>query len=159
MKTNLTEDSDKSQRYEKKNHISVVPPTERAICVRIRQFIVFNDIRESHFAKAIEMSQGSVNNVTSEQNAPSLRMITSMARMYRVSMEWLIRGEGEMFTDATYLAEEPQSPYRTAQQPAMKDREIIEMQQDMIAMLKEQLANEKTKSAHYKQRLSEKAPD
>ena len=158
METNLPEDSDKSQRPDKKNQISTVPPAERIICGRIREFLSLNDIRESHFAKAIDMSQGSVNNVTGELNAPSLRMITSMARVYQVSMEWLIRGDGEMFTEAAYLAQEPGAPYLT-RQPAMKDREIIQMQQDMIVLLKKQIAAEETKVAHYKQKLSEKTPD
>jgi len=56
METNLPEDSDKSQKPEKKMQVSAVPPSERIICNRIREFLSLNDIRESHFAKAIDMS-------------------------------------------------------------------------------------------------------
>jgi transcriptional regulator with XRE-family HTH domain len=53
---------------------------------------------ENEFAKALSMSQSTLNGYTKETRKPSLALAESILNAFEdVSAEWLLRGEGEMY--------------------------------------------------------------
>ena len=53
---------------------------------------------ENEFAKALSMSQSTLNGYTKESRKPSLALAESVLNAFEdISAEWLLRGEGEMY--------------------------------------------------------------
>lgn len=65
---------------------------------RIKSLMQEFSMSENEFAKALSMSQSTLNGYTKESRKPSLALAESVLNAFEdVSAEWLLRGEGEMY--------------------------------------------------------------
>ena len=69
------------------------------IAERVDQLIDTLGIRKVEFARAINVDQSFISQVTSGKRNPSDRTISDICREFAVNEEWLRTGEGEMFAD------------------------------------------------------------
>ena len=65
---------------------------------RIKSLMQEFSMSENEFAKALSMSQSTLNGYTKESRKPSLALAESILNAFEdVSAEWLLRGEGAMY--------------------------------------------------------------
>ena len=65
---------------------------------RIKSLMQEFSMSENEFAKALSMSQSTLNGYTKESRKPSLALAESILNAFEdVSAEWLLRGEGTMY--------------------------------------------------------------
>lgn len=65
---------------------------------RIKSLMQEFSMSENEFAKALSMSQSTLNGYTKESRKPSLALAESVLNAFEdVSAEWLLRGEGAMY--------------------------------------------------------------
>ena len=65
---------------------------------RIKSLMQEFSMSENEFAKALSMSQSTLNGYTKESRKPSLALAESVLNAFEdISAEWLLRGEGEMY--------------------------------------------------------------
>lgn len=65
---------------------------------RIKSLMQEFSMSENEFAKALSMSQSTLNGYTKESRKPSLALAESILNAFEdISAEWLLRGEGEMY--------------------------------------------------------------
>lgn len=65
---------------------------------RIKSLMKEFSMNENEFAKALSMSQSTLNGYTKESRKPSLALAESVLNAFEdVSAEWLLRGEGAMY--------------------------------------------------------------
>jgi transcriptional regulator with XRE-family HTH domain len=65
---------------------------------RIKSLMQEFSMSENEFAKALSMSQSTLNGYTKESRKPSLALAESVLNAFEnVSAEWLLRGEGKMY--------------------------------------------------------------
>ena len=65
---------------------------------RVKSLMNEFSMSENEFAKALSMSQSTLNGYTKESRKPSLALAESVLNAFEnVSAEWLLRGEGNMY--------------------------------------------------------------
>lgn len=65
---------------------------------RIKSLMQEFSMSENEFAKALSMSQSTLNGYTKESRKPSLALAESVLNAFEdISAEWLLRGEGAMY--------------------------------------------------------------
>lgn len=73
---------------------------------RISQLIEYSKLSASEFADAIEVQRSSISHITSGRNKPSLDFLIKVKDyLPELTWEWLIKGEGEMFSSEKSDAE------------------------------------------------------
>ncbi|WP_061222156.1 helix-turn-helix domain-containing protein [Leptospira weilii] len=64
---------------------------------RIRVLLKALGVTQKEFADNVGISQGFVSEIINGKNVPSHETLARIAFKYRVNLNWLINGEGEMF--------------------------------------------------------------
>lgn len=67
---------------------------------RIKQIMSLEELSASQFADEIDIQRSSLSHVLSGRNKPSLDFIMKIKKSFnRISLDWLIFGDGQMFID------------------------------------------------------------
>lgn len=60
---------------------------------RIKDLRKSVDLNQKEFAKKISISQGSLSDIEKGRNKPSIETLLAISNIFRVSLDWLIKGE------------------------------------------------------------------
>ena len=69
-----------------------------SILNRIREVIIKSGISDNAFAKSIDVPQATFSNMFQRKSEPKPSWLRLISEKYKVSANWLLTGEGEMFT-------------------------------------------------------------
>ena len=69
-----------------------------SILNRIREVIIKSGISDNAFAKSIDVPQATFSNMFQRKSEPKPSWLRLISEKYNVSANWLLTGEGEMFT-------------------------------------------------------------
>lgn len=99
-----------------------------SILNRIREVIVKSGMSDNAFAKSIEVPQATFSNMFQRKSEPKPSWLRLISEKYKVSANWLLTGEGEMF--ATSENTEVATKEQIANIPIIKNK--IEKSQEII---------------------------
>ena len=103
-----------------------------SILNRIREVIIKSGISDNAFAKSIDVPQATFSNMFQRKSEPKPSWLRLISEKYNVSANWLLTGEGEMFTT-------PDTEVATKEQitniPIIKNK--IEKSQEIVLNNKE----------------------
>lgn len=103
-----------------------------SILNRIREVIIKSGISDNAFAKSIDVPQATFSNMFQRKSEPKPSWLRLISEKYKVSANWLLTGEGEMFTT-------PDTEVSTKEQitniPIIKNK--IEKSQEIVLNNKE----------------------
>lgn len=68
------------------------------ILIRIRELITHLGITDTSFAQTIDIGQTTLSNMFQRESDPKSEVLQKIVSTYHVNSEWLLMGEGEMFT-------------------------------------------------------------
>lgn len=104
-----------------------------SILNRIREVIIKSGISDNAFAKSIDVPQATFSNMFQRKSEPKPSWLRLISEKYKVSANWLLTGEGEMFTtpENTEVATKEQ----IANIPIIKNK--IEKSQEIVLNNKE----------------------
>ena len=124
-----------------------------SILNRIREVIIKSGISDNAFAKSIDVPQATFSNMFQRKSEPKPSWLRLISEKYKVSANWLLTGEGEMFTtpENTEVATKEQitnipiikSKIEKSQEIVLNNKEIIDGHISLSAMFpvpKENLA-------------------
>ena len=124
-----------------------------SILNRIREVIIKSGISDNAFAKSIDVPQATFSNMFQRKSEPKPSWLRLISEKYNVSANWLLTGEGEMFTtpENTEVATKEQitnipiikSKIEKSQEIVLNNKEIIDGHISLSAMFpvpKENLA-------------------
>lgn len=82
---------------------------------RVFELINNLDLSQTKFAENIGVNRQTINNIVSERNDVSGKVIQAIAQRYKnLNLRWLIKGEGEMFiSDSASAVQEDEAEYQT----------------------------------------------
>lgn len=66
---------------------------------RIRDVIISTGLSDSEFAKQIEIPQSTFANMFIRQSDPKAEILEKIVKVFKVNANWLLTGEGTMFTE------------------------------------------------------------
>lgn len=68
---------------------------------RLKQLLEALKIKQNQFAQSVDVSPSHVSDIlTGRRNGFSIEVVVKIAELYNVNLNWLLTGEGEMFTSA-----------------------------------------------------------
>lgn len=124
-----------------------------SILNRIREVIIKSGISDNAFAKSIDVPQATFSNMFQRKSEPKPSWLRLISEKYKVSANWLLTGEGEMFTtpENTEVATKEQitnipiikSKIEKSQEIVLSNQQIIDGHISLSAMFpvpKENLA-------------------
>ena len=124
-----------------------------SILNRIREVIIKSGISDNAFAKSIDVPQATFSNMFQRKSEPKPSWLRLISEKYNVSANWLLTGEGEMFTtpENTEVATKEQitnipiikNKIEKSQEIVLNNKEIIDGHISLSAMFpvpKENLA-------------------
>lgn len=124
-----------------------------SILNRIREVIIKSGISDNAFAKSIDVPQATFSNMFQRKSEPKPSWLRLISEKYKVSANWLLTGEGEMFTtpENTEVATKEQitnipiikNKIEKSQEIVLNNKEIIDGHISLSAMFpvpKENLA-------------------
>lgn len=99
-----------------------------SILNRIREVIIKSGISDNAFAKSIDVPQATFSNMFQRKSEPKPSWLRLISEKYKVSANWLLTGEGEMF--ATSENTEVSTKEQITNIPIIKNK--IEKSQEII---------------------------
>lgn len=116
-----------------------------SILNRIREVIIKSGISDNAFAKSIDVPQATFSNMFQRKSEPKPSWLRLISEKYKVSANWLLTGEGEMFTtpENTEVSKEQITNIPIIKNKIEKSQEIIDGHISLSAMFpvpKENLA-------------------
>lgn len=123
-----------------------------SILNRIREVIIKSGISDNAFAKSIDVPQATFSNMFQRKSEPKPSWLRLISEKYKVSANWLLTGEGEMFTtpENTEVSKEQitnipiiKNKIEKSQEIVLNNKEIIDGHISLSAMFpvpKENLA-------------------
>lgn len=123
-----------------------------SILNRIREVIIKSGISDNAFAKSIDVPQATFSNMFQRKSEPKPSWLRLISEKYKVSANWLLTGEGEMFTTSenTEVSKEQitnipiiKNKIEKSQEIVLNNKEIIDGHISLSAMFpvpKENLA-------------------
>ena len=122
-----------------------------SILNRIREVIIKSGISDNAFAKSIDVPQATFSNMFQRKSEPKPSWLRLISEKYKVSANWLLTGEGKMFTTSdTEVAKEQitnipiiKNKIEKSQEIVLNNKEIIDGHISLSAMFpvpKENLA-------------------
>lgn len=99
-----------------------------SILNRIREVIIKSGISDNAFAKSIDVPQATFSNMFQRKSEPKPSWLRLISEKYKVSANWLLTGEGEMF--ATSENTEVATKEQIANIPIIKNK--IEKSQEIV---------------------------
>lgn len=123
-----------------------------SILNRIREVIIKSGISDNAFAKSIDVPQATFSNMFQRKSEPKPSWLRLISEKYNVSANWLLTGEGEMFTtpENTEVSKEQitnipiiKNKIEKSQEIVLNNKEIIDGHISLSAMFpvpKENLA-------------------
>lgn len=73
--------------------------TIHPIGARLRSAVHELHLSQSAFSRSIGISPGFVSDVLRGTKLPGIKMLTAMVEVHRISIDWLLSGQGSMFRD------------------------------------------------------------
>ena len=104
-----------------------------SILNRIREVIIKSGISDNAFAKSIDVPQATFSNMFQRKSEPKPSWLRLISEKYKVSANWLLTGEGEMFTTSENT--EVATKEQIANIPIIKNK--IEKSQEIVLNNKE----------------------
>ena len=115
-----------------------------SILNRIREVIIKSGISDNAFAKSIDVPQATFSNMFQRKSEPKPSWLRLISEKYNVSANWLLTGEGEMFTtpENTEVATKEQitnipiikNKIEKSQEIVLNNKEIIDGHISLSAM-------------------------
>ena len=115
-----------------------------SILNRIREVIIKSGISDNAFAKSIDVPQATFSNMFQRKSEPKPSWLRLISEKYKVSANWLLTGEGEMFatSENTEVATKEQitnipiikNKIEKSQEIVLNNQEIIEGHISLSAM-------------------------
>lgn len=98
-----------------------------SILNRIREVIIKSGISDNAFAKSIDVPQATFSNMFQRKSEPKPSWLRLISEKYKVSANWLLTGEGEMFTtpENTEVSKEQITNIPIIKNKIEKSQEII----------------------------------
>ena len=105
-----------------------------SILNRIREVIIKSGISDNAFAKSIDVPQATFSNMFQRKSEPKPSWLRLISEKYKVSANWLLTGEGEMFTtpENTEVSKEQITNIPIIKNKIEKSQEIILSNQQII---------------------------
>lgn len=105
-----------------------------SILNRIREVIIKSGISDNAFAKSIDVPQATFSNMFQRKSEPKPSWLRLISEKYKVSANWLLTGEGEMFTTSanTEVSKEQITNIPIIKNKIEKSQEIILSNQQII---------------------------
>ena len=105
-----------------------------SILNRIREVIIKSGISDNAFAKSIDVPQATFSNMFQRKSEPKPSWLRLISEKYKVSANWLLTGEGEMFTtsDTEVSTKEQITNIPIIKNKIEKSQEIILSNQQII---------------------------
>ena len=105
-----------------------------SILNRIREVIIKSGISDNAFAKSIDVPQATFSNMFQRKSEPKPSWLRLISEKYNVSANWLLTGEGEMFTtsDTEVATKEQITNIPIIKNKIEKSQEIILSNQQII---------------------------
>jgi len=64
---------------------------------RLGEFIKAKSLKQLHVAKMTGIAQGTLSNYENNKRLPSTEFLCQLIKLYRLNINWLLTGEGDMF--------------------------------------------------------------
>ena len=105
-----------------------------SILNRIREVIIKSGMSDNAFAKSIDVPQATFSNMFQRKSEPKPSWLRLISDKYKVSANWLLTGEGEMFTTSenTEVSKEQITNIPIIKNKIEKSQEIILSNQQII---------------------------
>ena len=105
-----------------------------SILNRIREVIIKSGISDNAFAKSIDVPQATFSNMFQRKSEPKPSWLRLISEKYKVSANWLLTGEGEMFTtsDTEVATKEQITNIPIIKNKIEKSQEIVLSNQQII---------------------------
>ena len=105
-----------------------------SILNRIREVIIKSGISDNAFAKSIDVPQATFSNMFQRKSEPKPSWLRLISEKYKVSANWLLTGEGEMFTtpDTEVATKEQITNIPIIKSKIEKSQEIVLSNQQII---------------------------
>lgn len=118
---------------------------------RIKEVREYFGMTQDDFGRALDSHQGKVTDIEREKCDPRISFLEKMRLVWKIDLNWLLTGEGRMFSDYSYhpqidKAEEPSAHYQA------KESELLDVYRENRHLYKEnrrlliELQNRKQKS-------------
>ena len=105
-----------------------------SILNRIREVIIKSGISDNAFAKSIDVPQATFSNMFQRKSEPKPSWLRLISEKYNVSANWLLTGEGEMFTtpENTEVSKEQITNIPIIKNKIEKSQEIVLNNKEII---------------------------
>ena len=105
-----------------------------SILNRIREVIIKSGISDNAFAKSIDVPQATFSNMFQRKSEPKPSWLRLISEKYKVSANWLLTGEGEMFTtpENTEVSKEQITNIPIIKNKIEKSQEIVLNNKEII---------------------------